>query len=125
MSRTIFENLMRDDGSEVTVEYEHGHWGGIIDVWPATRAYDRISSIAIWRFTGRWWLPRTIGECACAVQWVICQWSCRLTTQERERMEAWIAEHRLEDYSDEPEYLTWPPRLNLPSSTPLSGPISR
>jgi hypothetical protein len=113
--RTIFETMMRDNGLEVTVEYEYGPRGGIIDVWPNTRAYDRISAIALWKFAGSWSVQRAIGKCACAVQWVICWWSCRLTVYERERMEAWIDEHRIEDYQDEPEYLTCPSRLILPS----------
>lgn len=126
--QTFFQDFMRDNGLPVTVEYsanggepnfDHpGHicdGGGsgpevcIVDSWPNTAAFERLCGIrndldwgprAAWRRPFAW---ITLQFVEIAV-WA-CQLTARLTTTERERMEAWIAEHHVyEPYEPEDCY---------------------
>jgi hypothetical protein len=127
MGATYFQDFKRDNGLPVTVEYSAtggepdfdfpGHicdGGGsgpeivILRAWPATEGHNRLASIAL----GLWLNRATrfgarIGRLAALPfhglmrldEW----WRASLTITERERMEAWLAEHYVEE-PYEPEY---------------------
>jgi len=121
MASTYFQNFKRDDGLPVTVEYRiesegepdadlPGHicdGGGsgpvmmIVDAWPNDDAFEELAVRWSERNTARWHGRRTLplawnGLCKWALE-ARMTWAqfrrARLTPAERERMEAWLAEH--------------------------------
>lgn len=117
---TYFQDFIRDDGSPVTVEYSTtggepnfdypGHicdGGGsgpeicIVESWPNTPAYERLVEIEMrWKWSSQRW-RRAIG-----LFWRFRVWLAsgrKLTDAEYGRMEAWLAEHHVEE-PYEPEY---------------------
>lgn len=126
MSRTYFHDFTRDNGLPITVEYSAGggepnfdfpghicDGGGsdpeiaILKAWPNTPGHDRLAKLDL-----DLWLHRRkqFGETLTAVlRWPLRAliridewWRASLTDAERERMEAWIAEHYVDD-DDDPE----------------------
>lgn len=117
--RTFFQDLVRDNGQPVTVEYEvdgsyspttysplNGACGGdaatfsITDCWPNEPWFDALSG----RLNARTWPGRTptlFDRIAAGVLRLRCdfhRWRlCQLTDAERERMEAHIAENYVDD----------------------------
>jgi hypothetical protein len=131
MARTHFQDFTKDDGAPVTVEYSvegsyspttyspmNGACGGdapeigIIAAWPRTEDYDRL-----WRRkseieAGPYGQTRhflsfsekereDLAEIDRAIE--AADKSAELTDSERERMEAWLCEHYVED-DPEPEF---------------------
>lgn len=129
MARTYFHDFTRDDGTPVTVEYSTsagepyydnpGHicdGGGcgpgamIVDAWPNTPAFDAL----VGRHSRLTWdMPRDSGLArrawariaapVLAVRIWIARRKAVLTDAERQRMEAWLAEHC--DFG--PDYEDW------------------
>ncbi|WP_050400457.1 hypothetical protein [Bradyrhizobium embrapense] len=124
MGATYFQDFTRDNGYPVTVEYGyspgsettyspmHGACGGapceiqIVSSMPNTPAFERFSGIynhLRWGRRQAWQRPAF--ELAAAIV-RLCRWiwefRARLSTEERERMEEWLAEHHVyEPYEPE------------------------
>lgn len=126
MGRTYFQNFSRDDGSPITVEYEvegsyspttysphSGACGGdaptfcILSAWPNTEAYDALhrEKAEIEHKLNPLFPNQGQTEELAEVmaQIAAADAACELTDAERERMEAWIAEHYV-DEPDDPEF---------------------
>lgn len=128
MSRTHFQDFTRDNGLPITVEYSAnggepdfdfpGHicdGGGsgpevmIFRAWPNTPFHDRLALVemrvrwpqhrALTPFG--WWLCNLFSKPIRAVSWLDERWRANLTDAERERMEAWLAEHYVEEPYDD------------------------
>ncbi|MFN3656790.1 MAG: hypothetical protein ACK4UO_06020 [Pseudolabrys sp.] len=118
MSRTFFQDFTRDNGLPITVEYAadgsyspttyspmYGADGGdfpefaILRAWPRTPFSEWLASISnrLWSKSALpWRIAHAVVRGAMRFNdW----WRASLTDAERERMEAWIAEH----YVDEPD----------------------
>lgn len=126
MALTYFQDFTRDDGSPITVEYEvegsyspttySPHSGadggdapifGIIDAWPRTEEYNALWGRRSNLETGHWggplhpaFITPELREELQELDRQIEAAKITLTDAERERMEAWIAEHYVDD--DEP-----------------------
>lgn len=126
MGETYFQNFTRDNGKPVTVEYGYspgsdttyspmyGAVGGdgcdiqIVTSWPNTGGYNRLFSFRTrLELDPRPTWQRPFAAVALAFVdvtiWIWERWTC-LTDAERERMEAWLAEHHVyepyeEDYA--------------------------
>jgi hypothetical protein len=129
MARTFCQDFARDDGRWVTVEFSYaggsdttyspmnGACGGdgceveIISVWPNSEAYERFAGVRnrlqwprrphpLWRRPFAW-------LALAGVELVMWVWErfYRLSDTERERMEAWIAEHHVDDPYEPEDYL--------------------
>jgi hypothetical protein len=129
MARTFFQDFTRDDGTPVTVEYSasggepnYDHPGHICDgggsgpeivilkTWPNTSAFEalcrRYNAVTFLRprdagLARRAWAAMVAPILAARIWWA--ERRVRLTVDENERMEAWLAEH----YVDEPDYEDW------------------
>lgn len=126
MGATYFENFARNDGSLVTVEYSYspgsettyspmyGASGGdgceveIISSWPDTAVFERLCGLqngltwptpTIFQRPGIW-----IGLLPIKLAIWFLQWRSRLSDDERERMEASIAEHHVYEPAEEDYY---------------------
>jgi len=113
MPRSFFHDFIRDDGSPVTVEFEHGDYVMIVDVMPNTPDFDRLCGEQLC-------LTRTVygGPIDLALmdtetrerlaeldaQMAAAKAACKLTDAEDNRMCAWLAEHHVVDYSDDIEF---------------------
>jgi hypothetical protein len=120
--RTHFQDFLLDDGSPVTVEYSvsgsyspttyspmHGADGGdapefcVLKAWPKAPQYDALVqrwSVLEW---ASWVTPwQYLVWCWLGLRIRVADWAVRPSTAERERMEAWLAEHHVQDYDDEP-----------------------
>lgn len=128
MGATFFQDFTRDNGLPITVEYgvdgsyapttyspRFGAEGGdfpefaILKAWPNTPWHNRLAAIDL-RFwpkasttrTGGW-LVRKLAAPVRGLMALDEWWRASLTDSERERFEAWLAEHHVEpDY--EPEF---------------------
>jgi hypothetical protein len=127
MARTYFQDFNRDDGSPITVEYGvegsyspttysplNGACGGdapefsIIASWPATPEYNALQARRMELDTTIWGKPTHPAFITPEVREELIELDAKIATldaaavlsdAERERMEAWIAEH----YVDEPD----------------------
>lgn len=116
MPRTFFHDFAPDDGSPVTVEYSfgagsettyspmHGACGGdaceieIIDSWPNTPEHQHLFSEAVSAPADSW--RDLLGRIIVLVRLFWMERRARLTDAERERMEAWLAEHHVDEPDD-------------------------
>lgn len=127
MSGTHFQDFKRDNGYPITVEYSFSPGSettyspmygavsgdpcevGIVAAWPNTPRFDRLYGLRnrlAW-IASPWWMRPSRFIARWAVEAVIWLWGmrARLSDTERERMEAWIAEHRVDEICDESDYL--------------------
>lgn len=118
MGATYFQDFTRDNGLPVTVEYGvsggysaptysplHGADGGdapefmIIKAWPNTAGHHWLAARSLYSRS------RLLSRFFDALERLDMWWRASLTDAERERMEAWLAEHYVEEpYDDEPEW---------------------
>lgn len=118
MGRTFFQDFTRDNGLPITVEYAvdgsycpttyspmYGADGGdfpefsILKAWPRTPVSEWLAGISNSLWSKSAWPWRAAHWTVNAVTRLYDWWFASLTDAERERMEAWIAEH----YVDEPD----------------------
>lgn len=134
MSRTFFQDFSKDDGQPVTVEYSvdgsytpttyspmYGADGGdcpefcIVSSWPNSEEYNELFSRrkAIedsWHGKSIMWLIGfSSSDTADELQEIndrlaVLEERAELTDAERDRMLDWVAEHYVEDYSDEIDF---------------------
>lgn len=134
MTRTFFQDFNKDDGQPVTVEYgvdgsysetnyspATGACGGdspefhIVSSWPNSDEYNELYSRrkAIedsWHGKSIMWLIGfSSSDTADELQEIndhlaVLEERAELTDDERDRMLDWIAEHYVEDYSDEIDF---------------------
>lgn len=129
--RTYFQGFTRDNGLPIMVEVGvdgsyspttyspmFGAEGGdaatfyILDSWPDTPFHNCLVRIEMSiRWPQRrdltpfgWWLADLISKPVRALLWFDAWWRASLTDAERERMEAWLAEHYVDDDDYEPEW---------------------
>jgi len=124
MARTFFQDFTRDNGLPITVEYAvdgsyssttyspmHGADGGdfpefsIIKAWPRTPTSEWLAGVSLRLMSGNnrtpfgWKVAAALRYPVDLLARAYERWLANLTDAERERMEAWIAEH----YVDEPD----------------------
>lgn len=112
MPRTFFQDFTRDNGDPITVEYEvDGSY--ILSAWPNTEAYNElhrrkreIEDRGLGKGIRYFLVAEGPDEELREIEEEIAaaDKACQLTEAERERMEAWIAEHYVEEYDDEPSF---------------------
>lgn len=113
MSRSYFHDFTRDDGSPVTVEFEHGDYVMIVDVMPNTPEYEALCKEMNDLQFARYGAVRhqalidpdmreRLEELDKLME--AAKTSCELTPEENDRMCDWLAEHHVVDYSDDIEF---------------------
>lgn len=102
MSRTYFQDFVRDGGSRITVEFEvDGHYHSILKCWPNTPEHEALAGRLLdleRSVTPTWFRGARIA--LLRLRMWLDEWLCAPSDAERERWEAWLDEHHLEDYDE-------------------------